>query len=238
MTDTIKLNVGGVLYQTTKDTLTKDSNSTLSSMFSGRHPLQQDENGYYFIDRDGKLFEYILKFLRDDKIYLKNIPDVTLECILDEANYYCLSGLITLLESKLEEITLDDNTSITSNTMIKICSAKGVDVKEFEKQFNEHFTIEYVFSISKDCFGKKCKSDEESPAIGSSGLYYTLHKPDFYHTANYDFHRKKYNFLKDIYDKIDNHIFSYLFSKNVIKTNIKCVYELDSSEVLSFRLYI
>ena len=231
MADTIKLNVGGVLYQTTKDTLTKDPDSMLASMFSGRHPLKPDENGYHFIDRDGKLFEYILKFLRDDKIYLKNIPDVILECILDEAHYYCLSGLITLLESKLGEIHFDDNTSITCNTMIKICGTKGVDVKEFEKQFNEHFTIEYLSSISKDYFCGDLKG-------GSSGLYYTLHKPDFYHTANYDFHLKKYNFLKDIYDKIDNHIFSYLFSKNVIKTNIKCVYELDSSKVLSFRLYI
>ena len=54
---TIKLNVGGKIYKTTLDTLQKDPDSMLSAMFSGRHELRKDEeDGAYFIDRDGKLF--------------------------------------------------------------------------------------------------------------------------------------------------------------------------------------
>jgi len=54
---TVKLNVGGKTYKTTVDTLRKDPDSMLSAMFSGRHELKPDEeDGAYFIDRDGKLF--------------------------------------------------------------------------------------------------------------------------------------------------------------------------------------
>ena len=54
---TVKLNVGGKIYKTTLDTLRKDPDSMLCAMFSGRHELKADEeDGSYFIDRDGKLF--------------------------------------------------------------------------------------------------------------------------------------------------------------------------------------
>ena len=54
---TIKLNVGGKIYKTTLDTLRKDPDSMLCAMFSGRFELKADEDdGAYFIDRDGKLF--------------------------------------------------------------------------------------------------------------------------------------------------------------------------------------
>ena len=53
----IKLNVGGKIYKTTLDTLRKDSDSMLCVMFSGKFDLKADEeDGAYFIDRDGKLF--------------------------------------------------------------------------------------------------------------------------------------------------------------------------------------
>jgi len=54
---TIKLNVGGKIYETTLDTLRKDPDSMLCAMFSGRFELKANErDGAYFIDRDGKLF--------------------------------------------------------------------------------------------------------------------------------------------------------------------------------------
>ena len=62
---TIKLNVGGKIYKTTLDTLRKDPDSMLCAMFSGRFELKADEDdGAYFIDRDGELFRYVLKSLR------------------------------------------------------------------------------------------------------------------------------------------------------------------------------
>ena len=61
---TIKLNVGGKIYETTLDTLRKDPDSMLCAMFSGRFELTANEvNGAYFIDRDGKLFRYVYKII-------------------------------------------------------------------------------------------------------------------------------------------------------------------------------
>ena len=54
---TIRLNVGGKIYETTLGTLRKDPDSMLCAMFSGRFDLKANErDGTYFIDRDGKLF--------------------------------------------------------------------------------------------------------------------------------------------------------------------------------------
>ena len=54
---TVKLNVGGKIYKTTLNTLRKDPDSMLCAMFSGRFEVKADEeDGAYFIDRDGKLF--------------------------------------------------------------------------------------------------------------------------------------------------------------------------------------
>ena len=63
----IPLNVGGYSFVTTLSTLTKDEDSMLAAMFSGRHELDTDSEGRYFIDRDGTYFKYILNYLRDRK---------------------------------------------------------------------------------------------------------------------------------------------------------------------------
>ena len=65
----VKLNVGGVKYETTLTTLTADGDdSMLGSMFSGRHELHPDDDGEVFIDRDGKHFGHILNVLRDSSV--------------------------------------------------------------------------------------------------------------------------------------------------------------------------
>ena len=61
----VKLNVGGSRFETTLSTLTRHPDSMLAVMFSGRHEVPQDDDGYVFIDRDGAHFRTILNFLRD-----------------------------------------------------------------------------------------------------------------------------------------------------------------------------
>lgn len=67
----VRLSVGGVHFETSIDTLCRgDPDSMLSAMFSGRHNVTKDEDGRYFIDRDGTHFRYILNYLRDGNTYL------------------------------------------------------------------------------------------------------------------------------------------------------------------------
>lgn len=60
----IRINVGGVHYETLLATLCSEE-SMLASMFSGKHKLERDKDGCPFIDRPGDPFRYILNFLRD-----------------------------------------------------------------------------------------------------------------------------------------------------------------------------
>ena len=60
----IKLDIGGHVYATSIVTVTRDPQSMLAAMFSGRHPVEKEEDGSYFIDRDGTHFRYILNYLR------------------------------------------------------------------------------------------------------------------------------------------------------------------------------
>ena len=64
----INLNVGGRKFTTHLSTLTKDPNSMLAAMFSGRHPVSKDQDGCYFIDVDGDIFAHVLNYLRFEKL--------------------------------------------------------------------------------------------------------------------------------------------------------------------------
>jgi hypothetical protein len=60
----IKLNIGGKIFTTTVDTLTKEPASLFSSMFSGNFVVEPDKDGEIFIDRSYEYFHLILNFLR------------------------------------------------------------------------------------------------------------------------------------------------------------------------------
>ncbi|XP_078353585.1 uncharacterized protein LOC144638243 isoform X2 [Oculina patagonica] len=99
---TIKLNVGGKIYKTTLDTLRKDPDSMLCAMFSGRFELKADEeDGAYFIDRDGKLFRYILNYLRNGELHCPE-DRIRRNELLEEAKFYQVQGIIDQLEGSIE----------------------------------------------------------------------------------------------------------------------------------------
>ena len=93
---TIKLNVGGQHFTTSVQTLTKDPNSMLAAMFSGRYDMKPSEDGSFFIDRDGTHFRFILNFLRTGKLTLPEGATFTKE-LEEEAEFYQIQGLIDAL---------------------------------------------------------------------------------------------------------------------------------------------
>ena len=90
--ENIELNVGGKFYSTSVLTLTREPDSLLGRIFSGRQNVNKDQSGKYFIDRDGVLFRYILDFLRTKKLYL---PDDFREIarLRNEAEFFEIRGL-------------------------------------------------------------------------------------------------------------------------------------------------
>ena len=93
---TVKLNVGGQHFTTSVQTLTKDPNSMLAAMFSGRFDMKPSEDGSFFIDRDGTHFRFILNFLRTGKLTLPEGATFTKE-LEEEAEFYQIQGLIDAL---------------------------------------------------------------------------------------------------------------------------------------------
>ncbi|KAI8081776.1 BTB/POZ protein [Halteromyces radiatus] len=95
----IKLNVGGVIFETSLATLKREESSLLATMFSGKHVLKLDAEGSYFIDRDPTHFRLVLNYLRDLRISPAVIQDNTVcQELLHEAQYYRIEGLIKLLQ--------------------------------------------------------------------------------------------------------------------------------------------
>mgnify|MGYP003918460899 CR=1 FL=1 len=57
--------MGGQYFpKVSKKLLTSVPGSALAAMFSGRHELAKDD-GKTFIDRDPKIFEYLIQYLRN-----------------------------------------------------------------------------------------------------------------------------------------------------------------------------
>lgn len=101
----VKLNVGGRLFSTSIDTLTKQDNM-LRAMFSGRMDVTADADGFVLIDRCGKHFEFVLNYLRDEDSQYANLAlddksEIELYEILKEAKFYCIQSLITFIEQKI-----------------------------------------------------------------------------------------------------------------------------------------
>jgi hypothetical protein len=66
----VKLNIGGMCFDVLRTTLTSQKDSMLEAMFSGcHHTVDKDDNGRYFIDRDGDMFKYVLCFLRAPHVF-------------------------------------------------------------------------------------------------------------------------------------------------------------------------
>ncbi|CAL8350043.1 unnamed protein product [Lota lota] len=97
----IRLNVGGTLFYTMLQVLTRQE-SMLKAMFSGKQEVFTDREGWILIDRSGKHFGSILGYLREGTATLPKGHQAVLE-LLAEAKFYLLQGLVELCQNSLQE---------------------------------------------------------------------------------------------------------------------------------------
>ncbi|XP_076832560.1 BTB/POZ domain-containing adapter for CUL3-mediated RhoA degradation protein 2 [Brachyhypopomus gauderio] len=97
----VRLNVGGVLYYSTVQVLTRQE-TLLRSMFSGKVEVFADKEGWILIDRCGKHFGLILNYLRDGSLTLPKSKQSIKE-LLAEAKYYHIQGLVDLCQHELQD---------------------------------------------------------------------------------------------------------------------------------------
>ncbi|XP_017482320.1 PREDICTED: BTB/POZ domain-containing protein kctd15-like [Rhagoletis zephyria] len=99
----VHIDVGGSIYTSSLETLTKHPDSRLARMFNGSIPIVLDSlKQHYFIDRDGKMFRHILNFLRTNTLAIPENFD-ELDLFYEEAKYYDIQPLIRLLEQSRED---------------------------------------------------------------------------------------------------------------------------------------
>jgi hypothetical protein len=91
----VKLDVGGMRFTTSLTTLQRFPDSMIGAMFSGRHALPLDDEGYFFIDRDGTHFRHILNFMRSPETFSsKGMTADVVRDLLVECEYY---GLVDVM---------------------------------------------------------------------------------------------------------------------------------------------
>ncbi|CAG0889307.1 unnamed protein product [Darwinula stevensoni] len=84
----VHIDVGGTIYTSSLETLTKFPESRLAKMFNGTIPIVLDSlKQHYFIDRDGKMFRHILNFMRNSRLVLPEGFD-EVDILLEEANFF------------------------------------------------------------------------------------------------------------------------------------------------------
>eukprot|EP00949_MAST-11_sp_MAST-11-sp1_P004813 g4813.t1 len=59
-----RLNIGGKRFETTAEILTRDRFSVLASLCGDFPPVAADNDGTFYFDRDGEVFQHVLNFLR------------------------------------------------------------------------------------------------------------------------------------------------------------------------------
>eukprot|EP01083_Nonionella_stella_P268921 909421_1 len=88
----ILLNIGGRTFATTLTTLSSERDSILYKMFDEKWSLKPSKDGSYFIDRNGRYFEYILDYMRNNTLNIPSDKHI-IRHLISEAEYYQLSAL-------------------------------------------------------------------------------------------------------------------------------------------------
>ncbi|XP_074028081.1 BTB/POZ domain-containing protein Tiwaz isoform X2 [Leptinotarsa decemlineata] len=124
----VHIDVGGTIYTSSLETLTKYPESRLAKLFNGSIPIVLDSlKQHYFIDRDGGMFRHILNFMRNSRLLIpENFQD--LDLLLEEAKYFDISPMVRHLEQMKKDRIKN---GIVSQTNIK--SLTGGSSSQFQR---------------------------------------------------------------------------------------------------------
>uniref|UniRef100_A0A6B2LFW4 BTB domain-containing protein n=1 Tax=Arcella intermedia TaxID=1963864 RepID=A0A6B2LFW4_9EUKA len=165
------MNVGGKLFLTTRETLTKLTGETFFSvMLSGRVPTPRDERGYYFIDRNPKYFEPILDYMRTGEW---RCPfGLSEEYLLKEADYYMIR---TFVSSKQEIEKCSDQS--LEQLIQSVLKSRSDTLYKQELKTHQHTweKLERIITTSYLHRARQGRRDLESPLfITKATLEYLL----------------------------------------------------------------
>ena len=94
----ILLNIGGKVFQTTFFSLVRHENSFFHKLFMSNICFSFDDTQQLFVDRPGDYFSFVLEYLQTNTISVDIYDKNLLNHILDDAKFFQLDGLISLVE--------------------------------------------------------------------------------------------------------------------------------------------
>lgn len=135
----IKLNVGGFKFCTSSETLKRIPDTYFSTLLSARIPSTKDDEGAFFVDRDGQYFAPILTYLRTGEISVP--PTMVKADLLREARFFSIQPLIDELTYEPPEYDSDAHEGRAESPPPEQLSAAKVDTPpEIERYVTEYFS--------------------------------------------------------------------------------------------------
>ncbi|GMT10437.1 hypothetical protein PFISCL1PPCAC_1734, partial [Pristionchus fissidentatus] len=176
------LNIGGVRFATSRQTLSWIPDTFFTSLLSGRVPTVRDETGAIFIDRDPDVFRVILNYLRTKQI---DITAVAHSSLKHEAVYFGLTPLIKRLQL-CEELEVSACGSVFFHgiippPLIPQYASQAADVSHADGGHARAASLDAQVSTASSA----CCSSSGSAASAASRPF----KPGHYKQGSYDLNK-------------------------------------------------
>ncbi|KAK2488790.1 hypothetical protein MC885_015113 [Smutsia gigantea] len=196
----VRLNVGGTVFLTTRQTLCREQKSFLSRLCQGEElQSDRDETGAYLIDRDPTYFGPILNFLRHGKLVLDkdmaeevwgldaNVPSCwTPELrdtrqprvtaaggVLEEAEFYNIGPLIRIIKDRMEEKDYTV-TQVPPKHVYRVLQCQEEELTQMVSTMSDGWRFEQLVNIGSS-YNYGSEDQAEFLCVVSKELYSSPH---------------------------------------------------------------
>ncbi|XP_061823319.1 BTB/POZ domain-containing protein KCTD5 isoform X4 [Nerophis lumbriciformis] len=141
----VRLNVGGTVFLTTRQTLLKEQTSFLYRLCQQQDlHSDTDETGAYVIDRDPTYFGPILNYLRHGKlVYNKELAE---EGVLEEAEFYNITPLIKLIKERIVERD-SKSTQVPPKHVYRVLQCQEEELTQMVSTMSDGWKFEQMVNI-------------------------------------------------------------------------------------------
>ncbi|XP_078793647.1 BTB/POZ domain-containing protein KCTD5 isoform X12 [Oryzias latipes] len=142
----VRLNVGGTVFLTTRQTLLKEQTSFLYRLCQQQDlHSDTDETGAYVIDRDPTYFGPILNYLRHGKlVYNKELAE---EGVLEEAEFYNIAPLIKLIKERITERDSKATQQVPPKHVYRVLQCQEEELTQMVSTMSDGWKFEQMVNI-------------------------------------------------------------------------------------------
>ncbi|KAE8611638.1 hypothetical protein XENTR_v10012543 [Xenopus tropicalis] len=152
----VRLNVGGKVFLTTKQTLCREPNSFLCRLCQESQLLsEKDESGAFLIDRDPSYFGAILRYLRHGKLIIDK--NVSIEGVLEEAEFYNIASLIQIIREKMEAAKVSQ---LQQKHVYRVLQCQEAELAQMVSSMSDSWKFEQLVNVgSPYCYSTEGQAE-------------------------------------------------------------------------------